>query len=290
MTMKIRVADYRVPEGEAVDLAKWPTEVRAVYKSKADYKRLLSDNVAELSAFQELNYAADRYALLLIFQAMDTAGKDGVIRHVMSGVNPQGCQVFSFKHPSGEELQHDFLWRTTRSLPERGKIGVFNRSYYEEVLILRVHPELLVSESPPELPSGDRIWSERFRSIVNLEEHLHLNGTRVVKFFLHISREEQRKRLLARLDDPEKNWKFSPDDVVERGFWDDYMRAYAECLGGTSTRAAPWYVVPGDDKENARLIVLEIILETFRSLDLAYPTVSARRAKELRAIRKQLAK
>ena len=288
--MKIRVADYRVPEGEAVDLAKWPTEVRAVYKSKDDYKRLLSDNVAELSAFQELNYAADRYALLLIFQAMDTAGKDGVIRHVMSGVNPQGCQVFSFKHPSGEELQHDFLWRTTRSLPERGKIGVFNRSYYEEVLILRVHPELLVSESPPELPSGDRIWSERFRSIVNLEEHLHLNGTRVVKFFLHISREEQRKRLLARLDDPEKNWKFSPDDVVERGFWDDYMRAYAECLGGTSTRAAPWYVVPGDDKENARLIVLEIILETFRSLDLAYPTVSAQRAKELRAIRKQLAK
>ena len=288
--MKIRVADYRVPEGQAVDLAKWPTEVRAVYKSKDDYKRLLSDNVAELSAFQELNYAADRYALLLIFQAMDTAGKDGVIRHVMSGVNPQGCQVFSFKHPSGEELQHDFLWRTTRSLPERGKIGVFNRSYYEEVLILRVHPELLVSESPPELPSGDRIWSERFRSIVNLEEHLHLNGTRVVKFFLHISREEQRKRLLARLDDPEKNWKFSPDDVVERGFWDDYMRAYAECLGGTSTRAAPWYVVPGDDKENARLIVLEIILETFRSLDLAYPTVSAQRAKELRAIRKQLAK
>ena len=288
--MKIRVADYRVPEGEAVDLAKWPTEVRAVYKSKDDYKRLLSDNVAELSAFQELNYAADRYALLLIFQAMDTAGKDGVIRHVMSGVNPQGCQVFSFKHPSGEELQHDFLWRTTRSLPERGKIGVFNRSYYEEVLILRVHPELLVSESPPELPSGDRIWSERYRSIVNLEEHLHLNGTRVVKFFLHISREEQRKRLLARLDDPEKNWKFSPDDVVERGFWDDYMRAYAECLGGTSTRAAPWYVVPGDDKENARLIVLEIILETFRSLDLAYPTVSAQRAKELRAIRKQLAK
>jgi PPK2 family polyphosphate:nucleotide phosphotransferase len=290
MTMKIRVADYRVPEGEAVDLAKWPTEVRAVYKSKDDYKRLLSDNVAELSAFQELNYAADRYALLLIFQAMDTAGKDGVIRHVMSGVNPQGCQVFSFKHPSGEELQHDFLWRTTRSLPERGKIGVFNRSYYEEVLILRVHPELLVSESPPELPSGDRIWSERFRSIVNLEEHLHLNGTRVVKFFLHISREEQRKRLLARLDDPEKNWKFSPDDVVERGFWDDYMKAYAECLGGTSSRAAPWYVVPGDDKENARLIVLEIILETFRSLDLAYPTVSAQRAKELRAIRKQLAK
>lgn len=288
--MKIRVADYRVPEGEAVDLAKWPTEVRAVYKSKDDYKRLLSDNVAELSAFQELNYAADRYALLLIFQAMDTAGKDGVIRHVMSGVNPQGCQVFSFKHPSGEELQHDFLWRTTRSLPERGKIGVFNRSYYEEVLILRVHPELLVSESPPELPSGDRIWSERYRSIVNLEEHLHLNGTRVVKFFLHISREEQRKRLLARLDDPEKNWKFSPDDVVERGFWDDYMRAYAECLGGTSTRAAPWYVVPGDDKENARLIVLEIILETFRSLDLAYPTVSVQRAKELRAIRKQLAK
>ena len=288
--MKIKTDDYRVPEGEAVDLAKWPTEVKPAYKSKGDYKSTLAEHVVELSALQEMHYAANRYAALFIFQAMDTAGKDGVIRHVMSGINPQGCQVFSFKHPSGEELQHDFLWRTTRSLPERGKIGIFNRSYYEEVLILRVHPELLVAESPPELPTRDRIWEERYRSIVNLEEHLHRNGTRVVKFFLHISREEQRKRLLARLDDPQKNWKFSPDDVVERGFWDKYMEAYEACLGATSTRDAPWYVVPGDDKENERLIVMRIILETFRSLDLAYPTVDKKRADELRAIRRQLEK
>jgi PPK2 family polyphosphate:nucleotide phosphotransferase len=288
--MKIRTDDYRISEGEAVDLAKWSTEVKPAYKSKSDYKSMLAEHVVELSALQEMHYAANRYAVLFIFQAMDTAGKDGVIRHVMSGVNPQGCQVFSFKHPSGEELQHDFLWRTTRSLPERGKIGIFNRSYYEEVLILRVHPELLAAESPPELPTRDRIWEERYRSIVNLEEHLHRNGTRVVKFFLHISREEQRKRLLARLDDPQKNWKFSPDDVVERGFWDKYMEAYEACLGATSTRDAPWFVVPGDDKENERLIVMRIILETFRSLDLAYPTVDKKRAGELRAIRRQLQK
>src|SRR5665213_1684505 len=286
--MKMDTDDFRVGEGKTVDLAKWPTEAKRYYKSKDHYAELLAGHIAELRELQEVHYAANRHAVLFILQAMDTAGKDGVIRHVMSGVNPQGCQVFSFKHPSGEELQHDFLWRAVRVLPERGKIGIFNRSYYEEVLILRVHPELLVSESPPELPSHDRIWEERYRSIVNLEEHLHRNGTRVVKFFLHISREEQRKRLLARLDDPEKNWKFSPDDVVERGFWDDYMRAYAECLGGTSTRAAPWYVVPGDDKENARLIVLEIILKTFRSLDLAYPTVDKKRAGELRAIRRRV--
>ncbi|MEJ0097054.1 MAG: ADP-polyphosphate phosphotransferase [Bauldia sp.] len=287
--MKVSTEDFRVPEGEAVDLAKWPTEVRPVYKSKAHYKRLLADHVAELSALQEIHYAANRYAVLFIFQAMDTAGKDGVIRHVMSGVNPQGCQVFSFKHPTGEELQHDFLWRTTRSLPERGKIGIFNRSYYEEVLIVRVHPELLHSEEPPDPPRGDQVWSERYRSIVNLEEHLHENGTRVVKFFLNISKDEQRKRLLARLDNPDKHWKFNADDVVERGFWDQYMEAYAACLGATSTRAAPWYVIPADDKENARLIVLQVILETFRGLGSTYPKLSPEQMKELRAMRKRLA-
>src|SRR5665213_2003105 len=286
--MKINSNDFRVKMGKKVNLNKWPTMVKPVCKSKKRYKKLLEAHVEELSALQRIHYASNRYALLLIFQGMDSAGKDGAIRHVMSGVNPEGCQVFSFKQPSARELDHDFLWRTTRSLPERGRIGIFNRSYYEEVLILRVHPELLAAESPPELPTHDRIWEERYRSIVNLEEHLHRNGTRVVKFFLHISREEQRKRLLARLDDPQKNWKFSPDDVVERGFWDKYMAAYEACLGATSTRDAPWYVVPGDDKENERLIVMRIILETFRSLDLAYPTVDKKRAGELRAIRRRV--
>jgi PPK2 family polyphosphate:nucleotide phosphotransferase len=288
--MKINSQDFRVRAGQEVDLRKWPTIVDPVYDSKEHYQTLLAEHVAQLSSLQQLLYASNRHAVLLIFQAMDAGGKDGAIKHVMSGVNPQGCRVFSFKHPSPAELQHDFLWRTTRDLPERGQIGIFNRSYYEEVLILRVHPELLAAESPPELPTHDRIWEERYRSIVNLEEHLHRNGTRVVKFFLHISREEQRKRLLARLDDPQKNWKFSPDDVVERGFWDKYMAAYEACLGATSTRDAPWYVVPGDDKENERLIVMRIILETFRSLDLAYPTVDKKRAGELRAIRRQLGK
>ena len=288
--MKMNTDDYRVAEGQVVDLAKWPTAVRPVYKSKAHYKRLLTDHVAELSALQEIHYAANRYAMLFILQAMDTAGKDGVIRHVMSGVNPQGCQVFSFKHPSGEELQHDFLWRTTRSLPERGKIGIFNRSYYEEVLIVRVHPELLQSEGMPDLPPDDLIWPARYRSIVDLEHHLHVNGTQVVKFFLHISKEEQRRRLLARLDKPEKHWKFNADDLVEREFWDEYMAAYAACLGATSTSAAPWYIVPADDKENARLIVLGIILDTFKALDVTYPKLTAVQAKKLRAIRKRLAR
>ncbi len=227
--------------------------------------------------------------MLLIFQAMDTAGKDGAIRHVMSGINPQGCQVFSFRHPSGEELQHDFLWRTTRSLPERGMIGIFNRSYYEEVLIVRVHPELLQSEGMPDVPPDDLVWPARYRSIVNLEDHLHLNGTRIVKFFLHISKEEQRKRLLSRLDNPDKHWKFNADDLVERGFWDKYMEAYAACLSATSTRAAPWYVVPADDKQNARLIILRTILETFRSLDETYPKLTPQQARQLRAMRKSLA-
>jgi PPK2 family polyphosphate:nucleotide phosphotransferase len=288
-SMKIDTDDYRVGEDKAVNLAKWPTEVKRYYKSKEQYEALLADHVAELSALQEIHYAANRYAVLFILQAMDTAGKDGVIRHVMSGINPQGCQVFSFKHPSGEELQHDFLWRAARALPERGKIGIFNRSYYEEVLILRVHPELLQGEGL-DLPPDGLIWPERYKSIVNFEKHLHRNGTRIVKFFLHISREEQRKRLLARLDDPDKTWKFNADDIAERNYWDQYMEAYAACLGGTSTRVAPWYVVPADDKENARLIVMQVILETFRALKQSYPAVSSQQAKDLRTIRKQLAK
>ena len=215
--MKISSKDFRVKEGDEVDLGKWPTIVEPVYESKDQYHKLLEKHVAQLSSLQHLHYASNRYAVLLIFQAMDAAGKDGAIRHVMSGVNPQGCQVFSFKHPSPAELQHDFLWRTTRDLPERGRIGIFNRSYYEEVLIVRVHPEILRTEGIPEAPDDEKaIWRDRYRSIVNLEKHLHVNGTRIVKFYLHLSKEEQRKRFLARIDEPEKNWKFSLADIAER--------------------------------------------------------------------------
>jgi PPK2 family polyphosphate:nucleotide phosphotransferase len=289
--MKIHTKDFRVCEGDEVDLKKWPTKVDPVYKSKEQYQELLDDHVARLSEFQQLLYASDRYAVLLIFQAMDAAGKDGAIRHVMSGVNPQGCQVFSFKHPSAEEAQHDFLWRTTRDLPERGRIGIFNRSYYEEVLIVRVHPEILKSEGLPDAPSDSAtVWRNRYRSITDLERHLHANGTRIIKFFLHLSKEEQRKRFLSRIDEPAKNWKFSLADVEERKFWKRYMKAFEECLGATSTADAPWNVVPADDKESARLIVSQIILDTFERLNLSYPKTTAERRRELLAIRKRLAK
>jgi PPK2 family polyphosphate:nucleotide phosphotransferase len=289
--MHIRVKDFRVREGDAVDLRKWPTLVDPVYTSKRNYQELLSEHVASLSEQQQLLYASDSFAVLVIFQAMDAAGKDGAIRHVMSGVNPQGCQVFSFKHPSAEELQHDFLWRTTRDLPERGRIGIFNRSYYEEVLIARVHPEILRSEGlPGKLPDDDTIWRHRYRSINDLEWHLHHNGTRIIKFFLHLSKEEQRKRFLQRIDEPEKNWKFSMADIEEREFWKDYRKAYEDCLAATSTRHAPWYVVPADDKENTRLIVSEIILDTIRDLKMSYPETSAERRQELLTIRERLSR
>jgi PPK2 family polyphosphate:nucleotide phosphotransferase len=283
--------DFRVREGDEVDLRKWPTVVEPVYESKEHYHKLLGKHVAQLSALQQLLYASNRYAVLLIFQAMDAAGKDGAIKHVMSGVNPQGCQVYSFTHPSPAELQHDFLWRTTRDLPERGRIGIFNRSYYEEVLIARVHPEILRSEGLPDLPHDDElVWHERYRSIVNLERHLHSNGTRIVKFYLHLSKEEQRKRFLQRIDEPEKNWKFSLADVEERKFWKQYMTAYEECLSATSIRDSPWYVVPADDKENARLIVSQIVLETLEGLEMTFPTTSTERLQELQSIRTRLAK
>ena len=287
--MKLSSKDFRVKEGDEVDLGKRATKVEPVYKSKDQYQKVLEEHVAQLSSLQQLHYASNRYAVLLIFQAMDAAGKDGAIRHVMSGVNPQGCQVFSFKHPSPAELQHDFLWRTTRDLPERGRIGIFNRSYYEEVLIVRVHPELLRSEGIPDAPDDEKaIWRDRYRSIVNLERHLHVNGTRIVKFYLHLSKDEQRKRFLARIDEPEKNWKFSLADIAERKYWKQYMKAYEECLGATSTREAPWYVVPADDKENARLIVSQIILDTLEGLEMSYPKTTDERHQELLEIRKQL--
>ena len=289
--MKIDPKDFRVREGDKVNLKKWPTQVDPIYNSKEQYQKLLGEHVAELSSQQQLLYASNRHAVLLIFQAMDAAGKDGAIRHVMSGVNPQGCQVFSFKHPSAGELQHDFLWRTTRDLPERGRIGIFNRSYYEEVLIARVHPEILLGEGIPDASHDDEeVWHGRYRSIVNLEKHLHANGTRIIKFFLHLSEEEQRKRFLARIDEPEKNWKFSNADIEERKFWKHYMKAYEQCLGATSTGNSPWYVVPADDKENARLIVSQIILDTFAELKMTYPKTSAKRRRELQLIRRRLAK
>lgn len=289
--MKIISKDFRVPEGEKVKLKKWPTLTKSVYRSKEQYQNLLDEQVKELSALQQLHYASNQYAVLLIFQAMDAAGKDGAIKHVMSGINPQGCQVFSFKHPSAAELEHDFLWRTSQCLPERGRIGIFNRSYYEEVLIVRVHPEILRSQGLSDgMLDEETIWQERYRSIVDLENHLYCNGTRIIKFFLHLSEEEQRKRFLDRIDDPEKNWKFSLADIQERKFWKQYMQAYEACMSATSTKVAPWYVVPADDKENARLIISRIILDTFKALNLSYPKTDAKRRQELLSIRQLLMK
>jgi PPK2 family polyphosphate:nucleotide phosphotransferase len=291
MRMHIKSGDFRVREGDEVDLKKWPTLVAPVYKSNEQYQDLLGKHVKGLSAQQELLYASNTYAVLLIFQAMDAAGKDGAIAHVMSGVNPQGCQVFSFKHPSATELQHDFLWRTTRDLPERGRIGIFNRSYYEEVLIARVHPQILRAEGlPDKLLDEKTIWHERYRSIRDLERHLDCNGTRIIKFFLHLSKEEQRKRFIDRIDRPEKNWKFSLADIEERKFWKDYMQAYEKALSATSTKHAPWYVVPADDKRSTRLIVSRIVLDTMEALELRYPKTSAARRRELLSLRRKLAK
>jgi PPK2 family polyphosphate:nucleotide phosphotransferase len=287
--MHIKSTDFRVGEGSKVDLRKWRTRVPPTYKTNRQYKDILASHVKDLSAQQELLYASNSYAVLLIFQAMDAAGKDGAIEHVMSGVNPQGCQVFSFKHPSAEELKHDFLWRTTRDLPERGQIGIFNRSYYEEVLIARVHPQILRAEGlPHELMDEKTIWRHRYRSISDLERHLDRNGTKIIKFFLHLSKEEQRKRFLDRIETPGKNWKFSAADVQERKYWTQYMKAYEKCLSATSTGHAPWYVVPADDKQNARLIVSRILLDTVGALKLSYPKTSAARRRELRSLHKQL--
>jgi len=289
MTMKIDSKDFRVDPGDKIELRKWPTIVKPFCKSKKRYKKLLDKHIEELSSLQCLHYASNRYALLLIFQGIDAAGKDGAVRHVMSGVNPQGCEVFSFKQPSAEELEHDFLWRTTCRLPERGRIGIFNRSYYEEVLVVRVHPEILGSQRlSEELLDADKLWKDRYRSIVDLERHLFHNSTRTVKIFLHLSKEEQRKRFLERIDQPDKNWKFSLADIHERKYWKQYIQAYEECLSATSTHHAPWYIVPADDKENARLIVSRIVLDALIDLKMAYPKTTPKREQELKSIRKQL--
>jgi PPK2 family polyphosphate:nucleotide phosphotransferase len=277
--MRVHAKDFRVREGNKIDLKEWTTRVDPYYRSKKQYKKILREHITEMSALQNLLYASNSYAVLIIFQGMDAAGKDSAIKHVMSGVNPQGCEVHSFRHPSMEELEHDFLWRTTRYLPQRGRIGIFNRSYYEEVLIVRVHPEILHSEGlPKELLDEKTIWRDRYRSIVDLENHLYRNGTRIVKFFLHVSKDEQRRRFLARIDEPDKNWKFSRGDLEERKFWNDYMKAYEACLSATSSREAPWYVVPADDKKNARLIISRTILDTLHGLKMAYPELSKKTA------------
>jgi PPK2 family polyphosphate:nucleotide phosphotransferase len=287
--MKINSKHFRVRPGQTVKLQKWPTLVKPFFKSQKRYHELLAKHVAHLSKLQRLHWASNRYALLLIFQGMDAAGKDGAIQHVMSGVNPQGCQVSSFKQPSADELEHDFLWRTTRRLPERGQIGIFNRSYYEEVLVVRVHPELLLNQGLPEaLREKKTLWKDRYRSIVDLEKHLHRNGTLILKFFLHLSKREQRKRFLERIDEPDHNWKFSRSDVQERAYWKDYTKAYEECLTATSSPHAPWHVVPADNKENARLIVSQTILDTLGHLKMAYPKTTPKRKRELKAIRSRL--
>jgi PPK2 family polyphosphate:nucleotide phosphotransferase len=283
------VDKFRVKPGRKLRLSRCPTDTSKLYRSEPDAEDQLRQQVARTSELQDVLYASDRHSLLLIFQAMDAAGKDGAIKHVLSGVNPLGCQVSSFKQPSAEELDHDFLWRTTLRLPERGRIGIFNRSYYEEVLVVRVHPKFLAAQRLPEDTVEARgFWEDRLRSIRDHEAHLHRNGTRIVKFFLHVSREEQRKRFLDRIDHPDKNWKFSLGDVEERGYWHDYMRAYEQALGATSTKDSPWYVVPADDKKNARLLISQVVNSTLESMNLAFPKLDRARLAELKAARKLL--
>ena len=279
---------YRVEDGKKFRLKDFDPQDTGDVRSKPEAEELLRKGIAEMEALQDKLYAQDRWALLLIFQAMDAAGKDGAIKHVMSGVNPQGCQVYSFKQPSEEELDHDFLWRTTHRLPERGHIGIFNRSYYEEVLVVRVHPEILQKQKIPGSLVGKEIWQERFHDICHLEQHLSRNGTVVRKFFLNLSKKEQKKRFLARLDEPEKNWKFSAADVRERECWDNYMEAYEDMIRNTATRHAPWYVVPADNKWFTRAAVSAAIVETLQDLKLAYPKVDQQKHKELQLAAKAL--
>ena len=273
---KFRLADYNPADTCGLDI------------EKAEAKALLADGIERLSALQEKLYAQNRWSVLVVFQAMDAAGKDGAIKHVMSGINPQGCQVHAFKAPSAEELDHDFLWRIGKALPERGRIGIFNRSHYEEVLVARVHPEILERQRLPAQVVSKNIWDWRFKSIRNFESHLARNGTLVLKFFLHVSKEEQRKRFLARLEEPGKRWKFEMADVAERKLWDKYMQAYEDAIRHTSRPEAPWYVVPADNKSFARLIIAEAMVEAMEGLNLAFPKVAGPALKELEKVRRAL--
>ncbi|HUA15388.1 MAG TPA: polyphosphate kinase 2 family protein [Verrucomicrobiae bacterium] len=286
---KGKLADtFRISGGKHFRLKDFDPADTGHWRSKEHAEAALQGGIARMAELQDMLYAQDRWALLLIFQAMDAAGKDGAVKHVMSGVNPQGCQVFSFKAPSELELQHDFLWRTTRDLPERGHIGIFNRSYYEEVLVVRVHPEILKSQKTPASLVGKHIWDERFEDIRCFEHHMARSGTVIRKFFLHLSKKEQKKRFLARLDEPEKNWKFSASDIHERKYWDDYQKAYEDMIRNTATSHAPWYVVPADNKWFSRLVISTVIVDTLESLNLAYPKVDEAKRKELEAAKKLL--
>jgi len=285
----MNIEKFRIREGSKVNLKGHPTDFTGDYTDKKQAEIDLSKNVERLAELQDMLYAHDVYSLLIIFQAMDAAGKDGAIEHVLSGVNPQGCHVVSFKEPSSEELDHDFLWRCAKALPERGKIGVFNRSHYEEVLVVRVHPQILRNQRLPDTAKKDKnVWKKRFAAIRNFEDTLAENGTHVVKFFLNVSKEEQRQRFLSRIEEKEKNWKFSLGDVKERGHWDDYMTAYKEAIEATSTTKSPWYIIPADKKWFTRLAVSEVLVQKMESLNLHYPIVTDEHKKELLEAKKML--
>lgn len=279
---------YRVESGKHFRLEDFDPADTGHWRSKEHANEALQKGVLRTAELQDKLFAQNNWSLLMIFQAMDAAGKDGAVKHVMSGVNPQGCQVYSFKAPSEIELQHDFLWRTTRDLPERGHIGIFNRSYYEEVLIVRVHPEILKGQRTPSSLVGKNIWEERFEDIRCFERHMTRSGTVIRKFFLHVSKKEQKRRFLARLEEPEKNWKFSAGDIHERKYWDDYQAAYEDMIGNTATEHAPWYVVPADNKWFTRLVISTVVVDTLESLELAYPKVDEAKRKELEAAKKIL--
>ncbi|HEX8249472.1 MAG TPA: polyphosphate kinase 2 family protein [Pyrinomonadaceae bacterium] len=285
----MKYEQFRVRAGKKLNLKTHPTDFTGDYQDKAEAKVDLARNVERLAELQEVLYAQNKYALLIVLQAMDAGGKDGLISHVMSGVNPQGVQVVSFKQPSSEELEHDFLWRISKNLPERGKIGIFNRSHYEDVLVVRVHPEIIRSQPlPDEVKNDKNFWKKRFEQIRSFEKHLVENGTHVLKFFLHMSKDEQKKQFLERLNEPEKHWKFVASDLTERGFWDDYMRAYEEAIAATSTDDAPWYVLPADKKWFTRTAASEIIRAKLESMNLQYPTVSDEQIKRLQEAKKIL--
>jgi len=276
---RIANGKFRLKDVDPDDTLEFTTE------DKERAKEVLQIGTTGIAELQDMLYAQDKWAVLLIFQAMDAAGKDGTIKHVMSGVNPQGCQVFSFKSPSSEELDHDFLWRSMRCLPNRGNIGIFNRSYYEEVLVVRVHPEFLAKQKIPPALVTDNIWQDRFEDIRSVERYLHRNGTKILKFFLHVSKKEQKRRFLARTEDPEKNWKFSASDMAEREYWDEYQDAYEDMIRNTATKDSPWYVVPANNKWFTRAVVGAAIVETLASLDLAYPKVDKKRREEIASAR-----
>jgi len=291
MNISITPSDFRFTGKEKFSIAKAPNKIAPLYTGKKDYRKLLEEYRSETNELQKMMYAHNRHSMLLVFQAMDAAGKDGTIKHVMSGINPHGMQIFAFKKPSANELDHDFMWRTSKCLPQRGRLGIFNRSYYEEVLVVKVHPEILTKYQsiPKEFTQDvDQVFKERYQDIANFEQYIHRQGTHVMKFFLNLSKEEQKNRFLDRIDRPDKNWKFSEADVKERKCWDQYMEAYEDAINATASEEAPWYVVPADDKKNMRLIVSQLILNEMRKMDMNYPIVTDERRAELQQIRKGL--